>query len=280
MPFNTFSGGGATSNIDTTYERLGFGASGTGTVVTSGGSVNTYGSWVSLGTTTSELINPKIFISQQPGSGNRYLVDIGLGVSPSSALIEGIASAPGTAGSGPAVADFTGLVIPAGTVVSVRTQGSAASATLYVAVLAEVKTASHPPGFSNCDLITAKKTSNTTGCASDMTFATTAGTQWMNYGTTAKQYGALLYTCGLSQSATLPTNAQQFTLRLATGTTGNEVLISSAICGCVISNPSFSKNPVTSVRKVIPNGTQINLECLAGLSGANDKSAPQVWGLY
>lgn len=276
-------GGGSPQNIDTTYERVGFTATGTGTSIQAGAVANTKAAtFTTLSAATSgSFAGFWVFLQISSTSAARFLIDIAVGAAPSeTVIVPDIFSTPGVVGVGEQIL-FCPINVAAGTRISARSQSSTGSATIQVAIIGEIRTANHPPLYNNCERVTTNPT-NTFPSGTDIAGVATADTGWVTLkDPTARTYGALLSMIGTQTSATAADNAQSVSFRLATGAAASEVWFFSTLSnGPATTSPSMPRFPLIPIYKTIPSGTRLAGEILLTTTSAQNTYSPLVLGFY
>lgn len=287
--FISFGSAAAPVDIDAGYEFLGSNSNGSLTQVTANIAKSSY---VTLGSTTGDLVDLELHFGVGSSSTARFLVDIALGgVGSEVILIPDIWVQPNTVGFGIKVFRFK-LNVPAGTRISARAASTANATSLYAAVVGRVRTVNDPPGFNHCEFIYPYASSAGMPLASgalpstlDVTGVTSANTGWTTIspvGGTTRAYGALVANAGLRASGASPaTAAQQATLRLGLGGSGATDATIFHQKGVVIASgtPPFPLMMPWMIQKAIPSGSRVAMEMLVATS-APDLIAAQAWGLY
>jgi hypothetical protein len=267
--FFVFSTPGAPTNIDTTYERIGFQSNGFGTSVAASSSIGTAGSWVHLaaegagGNTSAALAGFSIQVQAGTASGARYLLDVATGDSASEvAIIQQIYFVPGTIGTVPTTTPIIPLNIPANSRISVRFRSSAVSGNAAVSIIGEKRTANHPPLYNTCDLLTTSNTASSWPNINIVAPVATPNTGWTNVvNSLGSNYGALMLS--FSQTNTAPTNVQSFSVRTAIGgsntTDGTFV---SAILGATLTGTPLVRPLHQIIYKSANSGLRVASEVL------------------
>lgn len=277
------SGSGSPSNIDTSYEFGGFSATGTGKQVATNAAATNKGPWEELiASTSGSWAGFWLEINIANTSGNRFLLDIGVGAAGSEVVkVPDLFVSLGATTAGPLIV-FVPLNVASSQRVAARVSSNGASgSSLYITVIGVLRTASHSPLFDDCERITtapAGTPATAFPSSTDITGVTSAGTGWtVLNASTSRTYGALLSNLGLRTSGAAPGNAQQLTFRLATGAAASEALFFQAMSATSTSAPYVQKFPILPIYKSFPSGTRIAGEVLAANS---DVFSPQIIGCY
>lgn len=277
LPFGV---GGAPANIDTTYEGIGFGATG-GPTALAGGAANTKAA--SFTTLSASLANDIagfwLFMSISSGSSSRSLLDIATGAADAEVVkVPDVFGLMNVVGSGAAVM-FMPLNLSAGERVSARVQGNGVGGAASVALLGEVRTANHPPLWDNCELLAAADNANTRAGSISVPAVGVVNTGWATLGTTARPYGAVL--ANLAGGASNPATAQSMSLRLGLGGSGagDATWFASTPWNVNTANPAVPRFPGIPIYKAIPAGIRVAAEILCDTPGS-DGYFPQLFGFY
>lgn len=281
------SSGGSPQNIDTSYERIGFTSTGTGTSVAAHATLNTKGATYTtlIASTTNSIAGFWLFLQVSSASGARFLVDIATGAASSEVIIlPDVPAQPGVAGGGGHVM-FIPLNIAAGTRVSARCQSSSSGASITVALLGEVRTANHPPLWSLGERVSSTPAGTpqaTFASNTNITGVSTENTSWVEIADpTSRTYGALLATLSVATTNTAGVApAQAFSFRLATGAEGNEVWFHSTLSSYLATAPTLGRFPGLPIYKSLASGTRLTGEVLLTTPHADNTFCVYVVGFY
>lgn len=286
--FISYASGGSPSNIDTSYERAGFTATGTGTTITAGAPANTKAATYTTlaASTASAWAGFWVFIQTASTNGARYAIDIASGASTSEVdLVPNFPALPGTANTGIVVA-FVPLNVAAGTRLSARCKSSSASASCTVSLLGEVRTANHPPLWNSAEVVSSTPAGSPTPSFpsnTNLTGVSTSDTGWTTIAaSTARTYGALVTVLGTQTSEVAADTAQAVSFRLGTGGSGatDATWFFSTPCGAAITQPTIPRFPSLPIYKSIPSGTRLAGEVLMATTSAQNVFSPYVLGFY
>ena len=213
------SSGGANQNLNNSYETLGYGTAGTGTLVTANASANTKGSYsASLGTTAADWAGFYLHIGSASASTVRYIVDVSLD-NGSTVHVPNLYLEPGQT-VGPTVI-WIPLFVASGAVIVARIQASTGAATLRVGVQGVVDNSQSAPMYTTMTALNIDTAATRAGTA-DIAFQDNAGT---TYGaivaSTGAEYKAFLFSPG--SNGTNPGTSQAALLKFATGAAASEV---------------------------------------------------------
>jgi len=161
--FNTFSAGGAGAPAfpnRSAYEALGWGTDGQATQLTSGGSANSLGSWVTIGSPVAEVSGFFIAPSAPNSTASRFLLDLTLDNEVTVHLNQVYHQLPTSTG-GASRGIFVPMAIAAGATVKGRIRAAGASSTLRVGLICRPRDAAADPTlFSNFHQIHGPDTAN------------------------------------------------------------------------------------------------------------------------
>jgi hypothetical protein len=204
------------------YETLGA-ATGVGTPVTSGASINTFGSTITLGTTSFDYDG--IFITTASTGNNISLVDIIVNTGGSDQIIVTTVPVPHNSGGGiyQSTSGVIPVSIPAGAVVKAKMQSETASAIADLMVVGFQGNNNTSPGFRGlacCTDITSGAPTN------GITMSSTTQTAWAQIRASTPNRIAGLYWSYDTRGTTA--GATQVLLQVGWGPSGSEKLLFTA----------------------------------------------------
>lgn len=254
---------GATSpvgNPDHTYELIGGGANGEGTIITAAGSGNTKGGWVQLSAATAGAWSGfRLCLGRTSSGGLRGLLDISFdgGVTVHAENI------PFQSGSSPPwVEILIPLKAPAAADVRVRMQASTASGTVAIAIRGKTAAAGAAPGFDNMVSLTAVPA---TSLANDVDIG--LGDTWVTLvAATARTYGALLAV--FSTNSLNPATTQDGLGSVGVGAASSEAVLASINLGLAAGQPSV-RNGGLLIERATATGVRLAVKMKAATPGTD-----------
>lgn len=254
------SGGGSPVNPDNTVEALGYGATGAGTTVTSGGT-NTKGSPAAIGTVGgTSWAGLYLDVGMGSNSGARYLLDLSFD-NASTWAVQNLFLQPGTSGAYTRI--FLPLNVASGAQVAARVQSSVASATLSIAVKGLLRNADSLPLFSTVTALSVDS-ANTRPSTVDVGLANTFVEL---ISSTAAGYGALLAV--VADNGTLPATSQGASFAIGLGGSGSEAEIDRWGVQISTANPAIRTGASPVLMKTIPSGSRLSARGLAATPGSD-----------
>lgn len=250
IPFS--SGGGSISNLDTSYEQVGFGA-GDGTTITTA-AANTKGSYVQLSASTSnDWAGFWMSLGPASASGTRYLFDVSFDGGSTVALPNFFVQ-PGAnlSGQGPLV--FVPLNVPAGSDVRVRAQASTGTNTFRMGIMGAIRTSQSRPMFNTCTAINAADTAAT--YAGSISIPLTNAWTEIN-ASTSGTYGGIMG----SFTANNATAAQAVSIAVGVGASSSEVELFRVLSGYNTSSPALRGAIMPLIEHSIASSSRIAARC-------------------
>lgn len=255
------SGGSSPVNQNNSYEPLGFAGTGALTSLAASLSVNTKGSYVSLGTTTNDWAGFWVIVGQGSNAAARHLFDVAIGTT---VIAPNIYAEPGTGGNAAnAYSVFIPLNVPSGSNLQVRSQSNVGSASFGVAIRGIVDNANSPPLWTTMTALTAD-TANTRASTVSQGFA--SSTTWTEQvASTAATYGAMMMIPG--RSTTDPVANQDATYLLATGAAAAEVEFWRQTSTSLAASVFYRTNDSQLIQRSIASGSRISASPLVPTPG-------------
>jgi hypothetical protein len=175
--------------------------SSTGTTVTASASLNTKGSWVSLGQIQKDVCALLVMLNKTGGTATAIAVDIGVGASGSQVVVvSNLLINCTTSATAVFCSDiFVPVNIPAGASVWARCQASVASATVVASVIVFDGDISTSTGCAGIDAIGFNASNTTTTSLTSSATAHTKGA-YSTVGVTTRDYCGLVLRCGSATS--------------------------------------------------------------------------------
>lgn len=256
------SGGGSPSNLNTTYEEVGFG-SGDGTTITTTSPAHTKGAYAQLvASTANDWAGFWIVIGGSSSAAGRFLIDISLDGG-STVAIPNLFTLPGAIATGQGPMFFVPLNVPAGSDVQVRAQSGTATQSFRIAMMGAIRNATSRPLYNTCTAISAADTTATFPGSTSIPLTNT----WaeMNPSTSAT-YGAVMANFG---ATTAPGTAQLLSLAIGYGASTAEVEMIRTICAINTSSPTFRGCNGLTAETSIPSGTRMVCRAYGGTPGSD-----------
>jgi len=259
--FGSAGASGANQNLDVEEEWLGFAADGATTLVQSGGTNNTKGSWTAIGTSTEDWAGFVLYLGPGSASSARYLVDIRVGgvtVVPDLYIEPNQGFAP--------IPVFLPLAITAG-LFEARIQAENSNRTLRIGIVGFVRSAQSAPMYSTMTALNVD-VANTRASASDIALQGSGGT---TYGTLsaslAASYGAFLFSPG--GSGAVPATSQQLDLHFATGAAAAEADFARHSTWITNTAASFLNRAMRLVERTIASGARLSVKPVVATPGTD-----------
>jgi len=275
--FVSFASSAAATNPNITYETLGWD---TGTAdaqtVTASGSVNTKGSYSSIGTTASAWAAFWLRVLTSSSSGARFLLD--LSFDGSTVKVPNIyLPPPGTTGGSRVMNILLPLQVPASTNLRARVSSSTASAAVEVTAIGMLASSTGiAPGFANAAALVAADEANTRPGSTSIN-ATTGATTWTEIeDSTTDAASALLFQLG---HIATPSVIQQVRATLATGAALSETAIGWLDSMASTGNPVMTGPPVL-IQQTVGASTRLSVNVQAASAGAPDTFTAGVIRFY
>jgi len=253
--------GGANQNLDNTYQVVGEGSDGAGTVVQAHSSVNTKGSAAQLvASTAAEFAGFWLWYGAASTSAASFLVDLkvdGVTIIPNLPLIPA-----GNAGYGRV---FIPLRIAAGSKVEAVCQSNTSSASLRLYITGPLDNDQSPPLYGSMVALASVDTGASRASSIDVTVSAKGSPTYAQIiASTADTYGAFLIVA--TPNASSPT-AQSVLVSVAAGGSGSEVPFGVVPLRLNNTDPKMVHSISAPIEHTIPAGSRISLSVAGATTG-------------
>ena len=269
--FGGSGGGGANQNLDNTYQVVGEGSDGAGTVVQAHSSVNTKGSAAQLvASTAAEFAGFWLWYGAASTSAASFLVDLKVD---GTTIISNLPLIPaGNAGYGRV---FIPLRIPAGSEITAVCQANTSSASLRLYITGPLDNDQSPPLYGSMVALASVDTGASRASSIDVTVSAKGSPTYAQIiASTADAYGAFLIVA--TPNAGSPT-AQSVLVSIAAGGSGSEVPFGVVPLRLNNTDPKMVHSISALIEHAVPAGSRISLSVAGATTG--DTFRGNVYGL-
>ncbi|HEY9219554.1 MAG TPA: hypothetical protein VIO94_16015 [Phenylobacterium sp.] len=258
--FSSAGSSGANQTLDNTYDSIGFGTNGDGTLVTADAAGNAKGSFVSLGTAAADWAGFFLWVGTSTSSATKYLVDVRAGLS--TVIAPNLYVHTGSTTAWRPI--YIPLNVTSATELFAAIQAnSTGGQSLRFGIIGVRRNSQSPPLFSSMVALSAD-TANTRASTIDVPL-TDVWTQQI--ASTSAAYAALMVMTGMGASN--PATAQSASVSLGTGGSGSEAAFYQYPVVANTTDPRLPGGFSGLIERAIPAGTRLSAKIKAATTGDN-----------